>query len=134
MTHPEKLYKILYVLLDTYRMHLEKHVADKRSTFSFICNSVANIHDAKEIEFLNYCLLSNGYMEMSSIGDGEPPEITQIGIEFVELEENEHQRKKRAIKKQIEDKSLKKFQFEIWAIIIALLSLVMALVALFKIN
>lgn len=51
MTHQEKLNRILYVLLDNHRRELDNQIIDNRLTFSFICNTVAEISDDWEIEF-----------------------------------------------------------------------------------
>lgn len=77
MTYPEKLNQILNVLLDTHRKRLDKQTIDKRLTLAFICKTV--------IDFLKQRLLSDGYIKMGDFDDGEPPEITQSGIKFIQL-------------------------------------------------
>ena len=103
MTHPEKLNQILYVLLDTHRKRLEKQTIDKRLTFAFICNKVADITDDWEIEFLKQRLLSDGYIKMGDFDDGEQPEITQSGIKFIQLGAYERERENQDIERKIKN-------------------------------
>src|SRR6185295_13359903 len=115
MTHPEKLNKILYVLLDTHRKRLNKETLDSRLTFAFICRTVADVTDTWEIEFLKQRLESDGYIKMGDFVDGEPPEMTQDGIRFVQAGAYEREKKNQDIEQKIKEETLKKFQFDKWA-------------------
>lgn len=132
MTHPEKLNRILYVLLDTHRKRLDKQPTNRRLTFAFICKTVAEVTEDWETEFLKQQLLSDGYMKMSDFGDGEPFEITPEGIKFIQQGAYEKEKRNYEIEQKIKEETLKKFQFDKWAFTIAILSLVIAVISLFS--
>lgn len=131
MTHSEKLNKILFVLLDTHRKRLDQQQIDKRLTFAFICNTVAEVTEDWEVEFLKRTLLSDGYMKMESFGNGEPPVITQEGIKFVQQGAYEREKKNQEIDQKIKEETLKKFQYDKWAFSIAIISLIISIISLF---
>lgn len=131
MTHYQKLNQILHGLLYVHKMHLEKKPLDKKLTFSFICNTVAETTDEWEVAFLKNRLLSDGYMKMGDYGDGELPVLTPEGIKFIQGGAYLEERSEREIDKKIKEETLKKFQYDKWAFGISIISIIIALLALF---
>jgi hypothetical protein len=131
MTHYQKLNQILHGLLHVHKLRLEKKPLDKKITFSFICNTVAETTDDWEISFLKNRLLSDGYMIMGDYGDGEPPVLTPDGIKFIQDGAYLEERLERDIDKKIKEETLKKFQYDKWAFAISVISILIALLALF---
>ena len=132
MTHQKKLNSILYVLLDTHQKRLNKQQIDSRLNFSFICKVVTEVTDDWEVEFLKQRLLSDGYMTMGDFGNVEPPNITQEGIKFIQQGGYVKEMLNQEIEQKIRVETFKKFQYDKWAFLIAILSLITALIALIK--
>lgn len=132
MTHQKKLNSILNVLLDTHQKRLNKQQIDSRLNFSFICKVVTEVADDWEVEFLKQRLLSDGYMTMGDFGNVEPPNITQEGIKFIQQGGYVKEMQNQEIEQKIRVETFKKFQYDKWAFLIAILSLITALIALIK--
>ena len=132
MTHQKKLNSILNVLLDTHQKRLNKQQIDSRLNFSFICKVVTEVTDDWEVEFLKQRLLSDGYMTMGDFGNVEPPNITQEGIKFIQQGGYVKEMLNQEIEQKIRVETFKKFQYDKWAFLIAILSLITALIALIK--
>lgn len=132
MTHQAKLNRILYILLDNHRKELDNQIIDNRLTFSFICNTVAEVSDDWEIEFIKQRLISDGYIDIFKSELIESPKITQPGIKFIQDGGYEQLQKNKDLEQKIKEETLKKFQFDKWAFFIAIISLITAIFSLFK--
>lgn len=135
--HAEKLDKILYVLLDTHGKRLAKQQFDRRLTFKFIANNVAEVKDDWEVELLRQRLLGDGFMVMGKFGNGEPPEMTPTGIAHIQSGGYKANVGEREIDKVIKDETVRNFKYQKWAFYISILSMlgtigaaVIALIAL----
>jgi hypothetical protein len=93
---------------------------------------ILKINNRAEVELLKKRLLEDGYIRMGDFGNGEPPEITKLGRNFMELGGYEEEEKNRKIDLKIKEETLKKFHYYNWAIWIAIISLIKSLVSLFK--
>ncbi len=87
MTHNEKLDAILLGLLSRVRTRIEKKgIDDERLTLDFICKALFENkgHEDWETEFLKRRLLSDGMIEFNLYENRELPDITDLGIKFIQ--------------------------------------------------
>lgn len=129
MTHDEKLDRILNGLLSRTRKRIEnKGVDDERLTMEFICNTLfeKKDHEAWETEFLKRRLLSDGLIELKSFGDNELPEITDLGIKFIQNGGYKKERFDKSVESELRVQNLKNAKRSRIALFISILSLLLS--------
>lgn len=132
MTRSENLNNILYGLFEVHRKRQAKEKLDPRLTFAFIAKAVNKDIEEWEINYLKETLINDGYIKMGEFGLGEPPQILQAGINFIiaggYTQKDEELQTERLIKKE----TLVKFKYDKWSFLISIISLIIALIAIFK--
>lgn len=124
MTHFEKLDTILFVLLDSQRLNLQKAPTPKRLTFDFICKTVAEVQEQWEVDYLKQRLLDDDYIKFGDYGDGEPPKITPKGIKFMQTGGYRQQDQDLQLHRENQEqnlKSLKRSKTSLWVSVIAII-------------
>lgn len=70
-------------------------------------------------------------MRMADFGDGEPPILTPEGIKFIQNGAYIQEKSEKEIDKKIKEETLRKFQYDKWAFGFSIISILIALLALF---
>lgn len=135
MTHDEKLDAILHGLLSRVRTRIENNgIDDERLTMQFICNALFKKkgHELWETEFLERRLLSDGFIDLKN----ELPEITDLGIKFIQNGGYKNERFDKNIEKELRIQNLKNAKRSTIAIVISIISLLLSAIytitAIFK--
>ena len=87
MTHDEKLDRILNALMSRISTRIKNNGEDdKRLTMDFICNALFQKegHENWETEFLERRLLSDGLIQYIEVEDVMLPELTDLGIKYIQ--------------------------------------------------
>lgn len=134
MTHDEKLDAILNGLLSRVRTRIENQGKDdNRLTLEFICNALFSKkgHETWETEYLKRRLLSDGLIEFKSFGDYELPEITDLGIKFIQNGGYKKEKFDKNIENELRMLNLKNAKKSNIALIISIISLIMSVIYTF---
>jgi hypothetical protein len=125
MTHDEKLDKILYALMSRVSTRIKNNGEDdKRLTMDFICNAlfVKEGHEDWETEFLERRLLSDGFIQFIEIGNVRLPEITDLGIKYVQNGGYKKERSNRSVDEELKRENLKNAKRSWIALLISIIS------------
>lgn len=128
MTHDEKLDKILYGLLSRISTKIRNNGEDdKRLTMDFICKTLFKEegHEDWETEFLQRRLLSDGLIEFKRKEDLDLPEITDLGIKYIQNGGYTRERSNKKIEEDLKIQSLKNAKKSWIAIVISAISLIL---------
>lgn len=131
MTHDEKLDKILYILMSRISTRIKNNGEDdKRLTMDFICNALfqQESHENWETEFLERRLLSDGLIQYIEVEDVMLPEITDLGIKYIQNGGYKRERSNRDIEEELKKENLKNAKRSWVALLISIISLVTAIV------
>ena len=129
MTHDEKLDKILYGLLSRIFTKIRNNGEDnKRLTMDFICKTLFKEegHEDWETEFLQRRLLSDGLIEFKRKEDLDLPEITDLGIKYIQNGGYTGERSNKKMEEDLKIQSLKNAKKSWIAIVISAISLILS--------
>lgn len=130
MTHDEKLDKILYILMSRISTRIKNNGEDdKKLTMDFICNALfqQESHENWETEFLERRLLSDGLIQYIEVEDVMLPEITDLGIKYIQNGGYKRERSNRDIEEELKKENLKNAKRSWIALLISIISLVAAI-------
>ncbi|WP_099290963.1 hypothetical protein [Butyricimonas sp. Marseille-P3923] len=128
MTHDEKLDKILYGLLSRISTKIRNNGEDdKRLTMDFICKTLFKEegHEDWETEFLQRGLLSDGLIEFKRKEDLDLPEITDLGIKYIQNGGYTRKHSNKKIEEDLKIQTLKNAKKSWIAIVISVISLIL---------
>ena len=128
MTHDEKLDKILYGLLSRISTKIGNNGEDdKRLTMDFICKTLFKKggHEDWETEFLQRRLLSDGLIELKRKEDLYLPEITDLGIKYIQNGGYTRKHSNKKIEEDLKIQTLKNAKKSWIAIVISVISLIL---------
>ena len=127
MTHDEKLDKILYGLLSRISTRIRNNGEDdQRLTMDFICKALfkEGEHEDWETEFLQRRLLSDGLIEFKRKEDLDLPEITDLGIKYIQNGGYTREHSNKKIEEELKIQTLKNAKKSWIAIVISVISLI----------
>lgn len=129
MTHDAKLDAILNGLLSRVPVRIKNDKKDDiRLTMDFICNALFQKegHENWETEFLERRLLSDGFIQFVEVDATMLPEITDLGIRYIQNGGYKREHSDRSIDEELKKENLKNAKRSWVALTISIISLVIA--------
>ncbi len=129
MTHDAKLDAILNGLLSRVPVRIKNDKKDDtRLTMDFICNALFQKegHENWETEFLERRLLSDGFIQFIEVDGVTLPEITELGIKYIQNGGYKRERSNRSIDEELKKENLKNAKRSWVALTISIISLAIA--------
>lgn len=130
MTHNEKLDAILNGLLSRVPVRIKNdRKDDTRLTMDFICKALFQKegHEDWETEFLERRMLSDGFIQFIEVENVKLPEITDLGIKYIQNGGYRREYSIRSIDEELKKENLKNAKRSWVALLISIISLVIAI-------
>ena len=130
MTYDAKLDAILNGLLSRVPIRINNDKKDDtRLTMDFICNTLFQKegHENWETEFLERRLLSDGFIQFIEVDSVTLPEITDLGIRYIQNGGYKRERSNRSIDEELKKENLKNAKRSWIALTISIISLAIAM-------
>ncbi len=130
MTHNEKLDAILNGLLSRVPVRIKNdRKDDTRLTMDFICKALFQKegHEDWETEFLQRRMLSDGFIQFIEVENVKLPEITNLGIKYIQNGGYRREYSIRSIDEELKKENLKNAKRSWVALLISIISLVIAI-------
>ena len=130
MTYDAKLDANLNGLLSRVPIRINNDKKDDtRLTMDFICNTLFQKegHENWETEFLERRLLSDGFIQFIEVDSVTLPEITDLGIRYIQNGGYKRERSNRSIDEELKKENLKNAKRSWIALTISIISLAIAM-------